>query len=428
MAFTLPVPRSSHTTLTALVVLLLTALLTHLYRRAFRRRPYPGIPYNSPATRALWGDLPSLIAEAQARRDPSQATHPHFQRHRSPVVQLFLAPFWKPLIYLHDTREVDDALANRTTTHFAKSWTTAAPFRPVVPGSSICKVKGPEWIAQVRLWSDVISLAFLRDVAAPTMHAAALDLAALFRAKAAVGHGRPFWAHEDYKIATFDVIWKTMLGADLHGLRYERDAVNESTTAATDGDSLDAPASFASAPKSDEWNAAAYFASVIPKFVMFPVPAVAAFFFSLTPTWRTHWATKKRFMAELLADSRARFADLGEGVDESVAEKRDVCALDRALRRFAKVAPGDVYRPSVDDMYDELMMLLVSVRCPFVPRNVVHGSVSLAADSNPSRVTKPLRRYSPGQPNSSAKTKPSKPSYAPRCEHTSHSPKARPLT
>lgn len=363
MASTIFVLRPRFTTLAVLVLFPLLAVCIYLYRRAYRRRPYPGIPYNSPATRNLWGDIPELIAEAQKRRDPSQVTFPHFQRHQSPIIQLFLAPFWKPMIYINDTREVDDALTNRTRI-FDKSWTTAAPFRPVVPGASICKVKGPEWKAQVRLWTDVISVGYLRDITAPIMHTAALELVALFRAKAEVGGGRPFWANEDYKIATFDVIWKSMLGADLQGIRYERDAVLASGEERIEQpESLDEPACFGSASKSDEWEAAAYFTSVIPKFVMFPVPSVAAFFWSLTPTWRKHWVTKKRFMGELLASSRSRFANLDESMDESVAEKRDICALDRALRKFAKVAPDDVYRPSMDDMYDELLLMLVSVRC-----------------------------------------------------------------
>lgn len=349
-----------------LLISVLTALLlltlTHLYRRAFHRRPYSDIPYNQASTRRLLGDIPELTAEARRAGDPSRMTLPHFARLRSPVVQLFLAPFWRPLVYVSDVREVEDLLQNRTR-EFDKSHGTVAPFRPLVPGASICKVKGPVWRAQVRLWTDVISVGYLRDVAAPVMHRAACELAELFRAKARVADGRPFWVAEDFKIATFDVIWKAMLGSELDSLRHERDAVLAGAEKGpSQPASQDEVADLASAPKSAEWDAAAYFLSLIPATLMSPIPGVLHFLYSLTPTWRRHWATKKRLKRELIESSRARFEDLGElKNDESLAEKRDVCALDRALRKFAKVSATDVYRPTTDDMYDELFLLLMSV-------------------------------------------------------------------
>lgn len=348
--------------ITSVLGAVLLAVLARLYRLAFRRRPYSGIPYNPASTRRLLGDIPELTVEARRRGDPSKMTFAQFARLRSPVVQLFLAPFWRPMVYVADAREVEDLLQNRTR-EFDKSRGTVAPFRPLVPGASICKVKGPVWRAQVRLWTDVISVGYLRDVAAPVMHRAALDLAELFRAKARVAGGRPFWVAEDYKIATFDVIWKAMLGSELEGVNRERDAVLAGAEAALPQPaSRDEPANLATAPKSAEWDAAVYFLSLIPATLMSPIPGVLHFLYSLTPTWRRHWATKTRLMKELIESSRARFADLGDQKDdESVAEKRDVCALDRALRRFAKVSPADVYRPTTDDMYDELFLLLMSV-------------------------------------------------------------------
>lgn len=342
---------------------LLAAALARLYHLAFHRRPYPGIPHNPASARRLLGDLPALAAEARRRGDPARATLAQFARLRSPVVQLFPAPLLRrrrPLVFVGDARDFD------------RSPGAVAPFRPLVPGASICKVRGPVWRAQVRLWTDVISVGFLRDVAAPAVHRTALALADLFRAKVHAAGGRPFWVAEDFKIATFDVIWKVMLGADLGGVSRERDAVlagAAETTALPRPAFWDEPADLATASKSAEWDAAVYFLSLVPATLVSPIPGVLHFLYSLTPTWRRHWATKERLMKELIESSRARFADLGDlKHNESVAEKRDVCALDRALRRFAKVSPANVYRPTTKDMYDELFLLLMSVSemIPFV--------------------------------------------------------------
>lgn len=340
--------------LTGLLALALAAVLLRLYHTATHRRPYPSIPYNRAATRQLFGDLALLNAEAQRVRNPARMTAASFAALQSPIIQLFLAPFWRPLVFVNDTREVEDLLQNRSR-DFDKALAIVEPFRPIVPGASICKVKGPLWVAQVRLWSDVISVGYLRDVAAPLMHAAAGELVELFKAKAEVGGGRPFWVAEDFKIATFDVIWKAMLGTDLHGLRNEREAVIREAGGIAQEESKDAPAEMATAPKCEEWNAGMYFMGVIPATAMNPWPRVAHFFDSLTPTYRKHWVIKNRLKKECFESSSARLAK------EGASEKKDVCALDRALRRFAKVSPKDVYKPTTDDMYDELLLLLMSV-------------------------------------------------------------------
>lgn len=338
--------------------LALTAALLRLYHTATHRRPYTTIPYNRPSTRRLFGDIPDLTIVAQQIRDPTKSMLVQFRKLQSPIIQLFLAPFWKPLVFVNETREVEDLIQNRSK-EFDKAPSSVDPFRPIVPGASICKVRGPEWIAQVRLWSDVISVGYLRDVAAPLMHASALDLVALFKAKAAVADGQPFRVAEDFRIATFDVIWKAILGTDLHGLRNERGAVIEHADEIVKKASKNAPVDMVTAPKCDEWNAGMYFMGVIPATVMSPFPRVLHFFYSLTPTYRKHWAIKTRLKKECFENSQSRLAE--EGADE----KKDVCALDRALRRFAKVSPNDLYKPTIDDMYDEMLLLLMAVSTNF---------------------------------------------------------------
>ncbi|KAI3397319.1 hypothetical protein diail_10976 [Diaporthe ilicicola] len=344
----------------AAIALPILTLLAFLYQRATHRRPYPGIPYNPHSTRRLLGDMPELTAEAQRHRDPAKMMLAQFERLGSPVIQLFLMPFWRPMVYVSDTREVEDVLQNRLR-DFDKSPALVLPFKPLVPGSSLAKVKGPEWRAQVRLWSDIISVGFLRSQAAPIMHRTAEQLVELWRARARVADGRPFWAQGDFKISTYDVIWKALLGSEVKAVNSEREAVLERAHAIAQPDSKDEPAEMAVAPMREEYEAGTYFVDLIPATLMSPIPGVLHFLWSLTPTWRRHWATKRRMMSELLELSKARFADLGDAKgDEDVAKARDVCALDRALRRFGKVSPNDVYRPTMDDMFDELFLLLVS--------------------------------------------------------------------
>lgn len=348
----------------AAITLPILTLLTYLYHRATHRRPHNGIPYNPHSTRRLFGDMPELTAEAQRHRDPARMILSQFERLGSPVIQLFLMPFWRPLVYISDTREIEDLLQNRLR-EFDKSPALVLPFKPIVPGSSLAKVKGLEWRAQVRLWSDIISVGFLRDQAAPIMHRAASELVELWRVRARVAGGRPVWVRDDFKIATYDVIWKILLGSDVDAVNSERETVLEWANVIEQPLSIDEAAEMAVAPMREEFEAGTYFIDLIPATLMSPIPGVLHFLWSLTPTWRRHWATTRRLMSELLELSKARFADFGDASDdEGVARARDVCALDRALRRFGKVSPDDIYRPTIDDMFDELFLLLVSVSAP----------------------------------------------------------------
>lgn len=164
------------------IALPILTLLAYLYHRATHRRPYNGIPYNPHSTRRLFGDVPELTDEAQRYRDPARMLLSQFERLRSPVIQLFLMPFWKPLVYVNNTRKID------------KSPSLVLPFKHIVPGCSLAKVKDTEWRAQFKLWSDIISVGFLRDQAAPIMHRIALELFELWRPRrgwqAGLGPGR----------------------------------------------------------------------------------------------------------------------------------------------------------------------------------------------------------------------------------------------
>lgn len=144
------------------VALPILTLLAFLYHRATHRRPYNGIPYNPHSTRRLFGDVRELTAKAQRHCDPAGMTLAQFGRLKSPVIQLFLMLFWRPSVYISDTREIDDVLQNRLR-EFDKSPALVLPFKPLVPGSNLAKAKGPQWRARVGLWSDIISVGFLRD-------------------------------------------------------------------------------------------------------------------------------------------------------------------------------------------------------------------------------------------------------------------------
>ncbi|KAI7784591.1 hypothetical protein LA080_009527 [Diaporthe eres] len=231
---------AAHGTAAAIALPILT-LLAYLYHHATHRRPHIGIPYSRPSTRRLFGDMLELTTEAQRQRDPARTLLSQSGRLGGPVIQLFLMPFWWPLVYVSDTREIEDLLQNR-----------------------------------------------LRVQAAPTMHRTTSELVALWRVRARVAGGRPVW--DGFEIATYDVIWKALVGSDVDAIWGEREA-------------------------------GTYFIDLVPASLMSPIPGLLHFLWSLTPTWGRHWAIKRRLMSELLKLSKVRSADLGDAKDDEALRR-----------------------------------------------------------------------------------------------------------
>lgn len=159
---------AAHSTAAAIALPMLT-LLAYLYHHATHRRPYVGIPCNPPSTSRLFGDMLELTTEAQCHRDPARSLLSQFARLGGPVIQLFLVPFWRPLVYVSDTREIEGLLQKR-----------------------------------------------LRDQAAPIMHRTTSELVELWRFRAGVTGGGPVWvlmstpsaangafSHPDWTISTW---------------------------------------------------------------------------------------------------------------------------------------------------------------------------------------------------------------------------------
>jgi hypothetical protein len=69
-------------------------------------KPIPGIPYNPEATKSLFGDIPSLLAHLKTHKTTSDWMESHNIRHSSPIAQIFPYMFRKPVVIIHDYREV----------------------------------------------------------------------------------------------------------------------------------------------------------------------------------------------------------------------------------------------------------------------------------------------------------------------------------
>ncbi|KAK8059241.1 cytochrome P450 [Apiospora saccharicola] len=313
-------------------------VLVWLYRRAYPR-PYPGIPYNAKSAGRILGDIPDLLEAVKTANDPAKFVFRQCRKLGSPVIQLFLKPFHAPIIFIDDVREVKDLIGLRTK-EFDRAPSTSAVFAPLSPHSSIVKPTNAQWRDQRRYWEGLMGKSFLHRVVAPKMYESAQHVVALFQAKAAIADGRPFDVMDDFDVAAFDIIWHSIMGSKLDGLKSQHSRLCEVTASAVAAQpaSKDAPAKTLKS-FSQPWH---------------------HWFLRQLPEYKRYWALKNRLLDSHIEETRRLYAGLS---DDEAAERADTCALDLGIRRERlefKDKFGKVAVPTTAELHDELFLFLIA--------------------------------------------------------------------
>lgn len=188
----------------ALALGFVAAALFVLYRWALPK-PIPGIPYNEASASRLLGDIPDLIADLKRCGDVFLWFRDQNLRSGSVINQVFTNLFGKPLVIVADAREARDMLINRSV-DFDRTDFVRNLLRPIIGQGQITFPTGPVWKSQRRLSQDTMSSRFLRNVAAPNIHASGSTFVQLWGKKALLAAGRPFNAENDLFHATLDSV------------------------------------------------------------------------------------------------------------------------------------------------------------------------------------------------------------------------------
>ncbi|KAJ0167801.1 Cytochrome P450 3A11 [Colletotrichum tanaceti] len=184
-----------------LVIAAISVALYALYRYLLPK-PIAGIPYNLAATQSLLGDLPTMLKESNGT--PLRWMADHCQRHSSPLFQLFITPFSKPIVVVSDFREAQDILMRRK--EFDRSDRSIVLLGGETPEFHLNMKMGKEWKDHRRLLQDLASPRFLSGVAAPNVYQSATNLVDVWKQKARIANGQPFNAEKDLFFATLDAV------------------------------------------------------------------------------------------------------------------------------------------------------------------------------------------------------------------------------
>lgn len=174
-------------------------------------RPIPGIPYNYEAGRSFLGDLPAMMRQGRTGSSVEWISD-QAKRHPGPLCQIFMQPLGKPNLVLSDYREAQDILLRRVN-EWDRSDLSIQTLGGVLPNHHINKKTGPAWKSNRRLLQDLMTPAFLHNVAAPNIYESVCDLIKLWSLKARVSNGRPFTALDDIYDAALDAVFEFTFGS-----------------------------------------------------------------------------------------------------------------------------------------------------------------------------------------------------------------------
>lgn len=177
--------------------------IIYLMRRLYPR-PYPGIPYNRLSAKTITGDLPELISLIKANNEFSDNLFTITTRKLgTPIAQMLMPGFQKPLIIIDDPREVEDICVRRNTEFDIAPMEVEISGR-MFPNSPLSQYTTPELRSHKRRWADTVSHEFIRATVSRLAYKATLELVELWRLRASTIKDEPFMALDDLENSTLD--------------------------------------------------------------------------------------------------------------------------------------------------------------------------------------------------------------------------------
>jgi hypothetical protein len=154
-------------TVLALGIFSLTILYV-VYRTALPH-PIPDIPHNKAAAKSIMGDVPEFLKYVKANNGQVLGWwNEQIAKHDSPICQLFLKPFGRPIVVVADFREAQDILLRRPK-EFDRSTVFEDVFGGLLPHHHIIQKTTEKVKAQKRLLADTMMPSFLNEASIPVV-------------------------------------------------------------------------------------------------------------------------------------------------------------------------------------------------------------------------------------------------------------------
>ncbi|KAH7400604.1 cytochrome P450 [Phaeosphaeria sp. MPI-PUGE-AT-0046c] len=350
---------SSFRMLISPTVLLVTGLLVvgiALLYQWLLPKPIAGIPHSKDATKSIFGDIPSMLKHLKTHTEVQYWFLSHNTELNSPIVQLFINLFSRPIVVITDVREAQDILMRRTK-EFDKPDIISNLFLGMAPDFHARIPTNDEFRYQRKTVQDLVTPAFLNNVAAPQLHISFMDLINLWSEKARLVEGRPFTIKQDIYETALEAAWAAIFGIEgTATVTRNQTALLSSLETLPLSTSIDEAAQLPRAAAPPAFRAIIELADSIENIVKSPFPRATALWQRYSPAGRRNLAVKKRELANEIAKAEARLKD-SEGREEKITN-----AVDHFLLKEKALSAKAGHAPKYDSpvMRDNLLGLLIA--------------------------------------------------------------------
>ena len=322
--------------LRALLALIGSALL-YLTYRAVLPRPIPGIAYHKSAANSLFGDVPKILRHLSINKAVTSWFPLQSIELNSPIVQLFIRPFGRPMVFLADWRESQDILTHRK--EFDRSRHFGEVLGGMLPKAFLIMQTDDTFRHQRRLVANTMSPPFLNQVSAPRIYNTVLDLVELWHSKIALVGNHPFSAPSDIHHMALDAIWAAAFGTSIGTTRSQ--VSHLSSLAKLEALPLDenVPAEFPKVPTPATFNAIVTMTESLNNVTRSPLPS-----------WH-HWLVRQTFSYRAAKRYKDRlfdehFRNASKDYSDDPGDQKDVSsALEGMIQREAIAASKEGRSP-----------------------------------------------------------------------------------
>ncbi|KAK3985848.1 Trichodiene oxygenase [Cladorrhinum sp. PSN332] len=339
-----------------LVGLILGVALTYLYHAA-KPKPIPGIPYDVASAGKLMGDIPALTSHINAT-EGTFITYilQQMKKLNTPIMQVFVRPFSKPLVILGDFHEMHDVLIHRHK-DFDRAELLGDLVKGLAPDHHILLKTNDQWKHQRRLIQDLMTPSFLHKVAGPILHSNIGRMVELWREKARIAEGRPWHAAHDINDVALDAVMGFAFGEPsehsatrpaLEALR----ALDAKGLAALKGTGdRDQPIVFPTANRGPVLNSILALTVTVGELHGNPWPALAWAYIMRKPRIKRAVAIKEDYIAKQLSSAVKRLTGpdsegqhVSSAVDHMILSEKKLARKDgRAPDYFSRVMKDETF-------------------------------------------------------------------------------------
>ena len=310
--------------LPSLLALVGSALLYLAYRAALPRL-IPGVPHHMSAANSLLGDVPNMLRYFTSTKEVTAWFSQQCLQLNSPIVQLFIRPFGRPMVFIADWRESQDILTRRM--EFDRSDHFGDILLGLLPKAFISMRTNDTFRHQRRLLANTMSPAFLDQVAAPRIYNAALDLIELWRLKIKLAGNHPFSAPSDIHLLALDAIWGITFGTSSGATKSQVALLSSFAELEALSPDENVPAEFPKGPTPRAFNATVTMTGSLDKSAGSPLPRWHHWLIRQTPSYRN----AKKYKDDVFD---AHFRDASKQYWDDPDDQKDVgCAVENVVQR-----------------------------------------------------------------------------------------------